>query len=158
MPEDTILSYERKSCLVDFFKKHCYDSKMRGFLSQVIANIVGLWLAGRFISGVIIKVIPGESDFFGIPLAYQWQVFVLLGLILALLNYFLRPLLGLITLPLQILSLGVLSLIISMAMIWLLDLFFAEFTITGIIALFWATLIIWGINLIVGYATPKKRR
>jgi len=131
---------------------------MRHFFSQVIANIIGLWLAVKFISGVIVRVIPGKSDFFGIPLTYSWQIIVLLGIILALLNYFLRPLLNLITLPLRILSLGVISLLISMAMIWLLDLFFAEFTITGIVALFWTTLIIWGINLIIGYMTPKKRR
>ena len=129
---------------------------MMRLIGPVIANIVGLWVAVKFIPGVQIQVVSG-SDFLGFPLTAAWQVFVLLGLVLTLLNYFLKPFLNLITLPLRILSLGIISLFISMLMIWILDLVFKELIISSLVALFWTTLIIWGANLIIDNITKRKK-
>jgi len=44
-----------------------------------------------------------------------------------------------------------------MGIIWLIDILFPEITIYGIVALFWATLIIWLLNLIIPKFIPKKK-
>ena len=53
---------------------------MKKLFSQVVAAIAGLWLAALFVPLVVVRVYP-ESSFFGIPLAEQWQILLVLGII-----------------------------------------------------------------------------
>jgi len=116
-------------------------------ISQIIASALGIFLAVHFVSGVNLSIVPGQSEIFGIPITETWQMFLVVGLILGLLNLFVKPILGLITLPLKILTLGFFSLVINMAMIWIVDVVFLELVINGLTSLFWTTMIVWGINL-----------
>ncbi|MBZ1345355.1 MAG: phage holin family protein, partial [Candidatus Nealsonbacteria bacterium] len=85
-----------------------------------------------------------------------WQSLLLAGLVLGLINFFIKPILKLITLPLRILTLGLFGLIINMAIIWMIDVLFPELIIQGIIPLFWTTLIVWTINFLLGNNVPRK--
>ena len=93
---------------------------------------------------------PGKSIFFGIALTQNWQILILVGTILGLINFFIKPILDKITLPLKILTLGLFSLILNMLIIWFLDILFLEFEISGLIPLFWTTIIIWLISFLLG--------
>jgi len=119
-------------------------------ISQIIASALGIFLAVHFVSGVSLSIVPGQSEIFGIPITETWQMFLVVGLILGLLNLFVKPILNLITLPLKILTLGFFSLVINMAMIWVVDIVFLELIISGLISLFWTTMIVWGVNLFMG--------
>lgn len=121
---------------------------MKKLLSQIIAAIAGLWLAVKFIPLAAVRVYP-ESSFFSIPLTEQWQIFLVLGIILGLLNHFIRPILKAIALPLELLTLGLFSIVINMAMIWFLDLMFDELYIPWFWPLLYTTLIVWALNLII---------
>jgi len=121
---------------------------MKRLLSQIIAAIAGLWLATLFVPEVIIRSYP-ESNFFGIPLDVQWEIILVLGLVLGLLNYFLKPLLKTLTLPLEIVTLGLFTIVINMGLLWLLDKMFDELYIALFLPLLYTTLIIWGLNLVV---------
>jgi len=121
---------------------------MKKLFSQVVAAIAGLWLAALFVPLVVVRVYP-ESSFFGIPLAEQWQILLVLGIILGLLNYFVRPILKAIALPLELLTLGLFSIVINMAMLWFLDLMFDEFYVPWLLPLLYTTLIVWGLNFII---------
>jgi len=107
---------------------------MRNLFLKIFSGILGLWLASEFITGV---------EFTG-----SWQLLLLAGFVLGLINFFIKPILKLITLPLRILTLGLFGLVINMAMIWLVDIFFVELIIVGILPLFWTSLIIWGLSLL----------
>jgi len=96
---------------------------MRKLLSQVAGAGIGLWLVTLFVPGVVVKVFP-DSNFFGFQLTALWQIFLLLGIILGLLNYFVKPVLKIISLPLEILTLGLFSIAMNMALLWFLDFFF----------------------------------
>ena len=109
---------------------------MRNFILQIITGILGLWLATKFVSGV---------EFTG-PI----QILVFCGLVLGLLNFFVKPLLKIITLPLRILTFGLFGLVINLGIIWLLDVIFPQLIIEGFLPLFWTTIIIWGVSLILG--------
>lgn len=117
---------------------------MRSLILQVISGILGLWLAIEFVS---------EVEFVG-----EIKYLLLSGLILGLLNFFLKPILNFITLPLRLLTFGLFSLIINMLIIWLVSFIFSELTIPLIVPLFWTTIIIWGFGLIISLLFQRPKR
>lgn len=117
---------------------------------HIIGGILGIFLAVKFVPGVSLEIIPGKSIFFGFPLTENWQIFLLVGSILGLINFFIKPILDKITLPLKILTLGLFSLILNMGIIWLLDVLFLEFKILGILPLFLTTIIVLVISILLG--------
>lgn len=128
---------------------------MSKLFSQIISAALGLWLATLYISGVVVRTYP-TSNFFGFTLTAQWEIFLILGIVLGLLNYFLKPLLKILSLPLEIITLGLFTIIINMALIWLLDLMFDELTVPLFLPLLYTTLVIWLLNLIIGLFLGKK--
>lgn len=112
---------------------------------QIIAAILGIFLATKFIPGV---------EFFG-----SVEILLLAGGILGLVNFFIKPILKAISLPLRILSFGLFSLVINMVLVWLVvDVLFPEtLEIKGLIPLFWTTVIVWALNLTLETYTPKKK-
>lgn len=128
---------------------------MGKLLSQIVAAGAGLWLATLYIEGVVIRAYP-TSSFLGFGLKYQWQIILVLGLVLGILNYFLKPFLKTLSLPLEVITLGLFGLAINMGLIWLLDLIFDELTVPLFLPLVYSTLIIWGLNIIINFFFVKK--
>ena len=128
---------------------------MKRLLSQIIAAALGLWLATLYVSGVVIRTYP-TSNFFGFSLTTQWEIIAVLGIVLGLLNYFLRPVLKTLSLPLEVLSLGLFTIVIDMGLLGLLDKMFDELYIPLWLPLLYTTLIIWGLNLVIGFFLIKK--
>jgi putative membrane protein len=121
---------------------------MKKLLSQIVSAGLGLWLATMFVSGVVVTYYA-DSRFFGISITAQWQMFLILAIILGLLNYFIAPILKTIALPLEIITLGLFSLVINAGILWFLDLIFEELTIPWMWPLIYTTLILWGLNLVI---------
>ena len=124
---------------------------------QIIAGILGIFLATKFVPGVSLEIIPGQSQFFGIEFTAPWQVLVLVGGVLGFVNFFIKPILKIITLPLRVLTFGLFSLVMNMLMVWLVDILFPELTIPGLIPLFWTTIIVWVLCFLLGLYTPKRK-
>jgi putative membrane protein len=102
---------------------------------KIISGVLGLWIAIEFIDGV---------SFLG-----TWKELLIIGLVMGVINVFIKPVLNLISLPLKILTLGLFGIIINMAVVWAIDIFFPELIITGILPLLWTTLIIWGMGALI---------
>ena len=117
---------------------------------KIIAGALGIFLAVHFIDGVSLDIILGQSEIFGITLSERWQLYIVIGLALGLLNMIVKPILSLITLPLQVLTLGLFGLVINMMIIWMIDVIFPELVIVGLTPLFWTSLIVWGVNFVTG--------
>lgn len=130
---------------------------MKRLLSQIISAALGLWLTTLFVQGVIIRAYP-KSNFFGFALTAQWEIILLLGVVLGLLNYFLKPLLKLLALPLEIVTLGLFTIVINMGLIWLLDKMFDELYIPLFLPLLYTSLIVWGLNLVVGLFLLRDKK
>ena len=126
-------------------------------LWQIMAGILGIFLADTFVYRVNLAVIPDRLGLFGITLTAYWQILILIGTILGLINFFLKPVLNLITLPLRVLTLGLFGLILNMAIIWILDVLFLELDIIGLGPLFWTTVIVWGINFLLKLYQSRMR-
>jgi len=112
------------------------------FILQIITNGLAIFLAAYLVPGFAF-----EGDILTLAIA---------GLILGLINAFVKPILKLVSFPLLILSLGLFSLVINMALLWLLEYFVTELTITGLWSYFWGSLIISLVNLIFSREEKKK--
>lgn len=110
---------------------------------QMAAGVLSFWLAVKFVPGV---------EFTG-----EIKYLIFAGIFLGLINFFLKPILKIITLPLRVLTFGLFSLFINMLMIWAVDIFFPELIIQGIIPLFWTTLIVWLVSFFLGLYAPRRR-
>lgn len=112
-------------------------------LFHIISGSLGLFIAAKIITGV---------EFYG-----TYVSLIIMGVVLGIINYFIKPILQAASFPIKILTLGLSSLIINMASIWLIEIFFPrELEITGLIPLFWTTIIIWLLNLFFGLQEKKQ--
>lgn len=110
---------------------------------QILGGTASLWLAVRFVPGV---------SFTG-----DFKTLILAGTVLGLLNFFIKPILRIITLPIRILTLGLISLLLNVLIIWALDILFVELTIAGIIPLLWTTLIALVVSYFLGFFGSNKK-
>ena len=109
---------------------------MKQFLWQIIVGILGLYLA--------ILLVPGVAISGGEELTQQGvKTLFLAGAVLGLINFFIKPIVKIITFPLRLLTLGLFGLVINMAMVWIVDIIFPELVIANLWAIFWTSLIIW---------------
>jgi len=123
-------------------------------LLQIAAGILGLWLANKFVPGVQFLghfwVLPGAGaklhDFFG--------SMVFIGTLLGLINFFVKPIIKTITLPIRIITLNLFTVAIAMGTVWAVDIFSPELVINGIIPLFWTTAIIWLLSFVISKWLP----
>lgn len=102
---------------------------MRTLVFKILSSVLGVWLAVEFIPGV--ELTGGLKTLF------------LIACVLGLLNFFVKPILKIITLPLRILTLGLFNFLISAALIWIIDVLCVELTIFSIPALFETALFVW---------------
>lgn len=73
-------------------------------------NFVLRWLATAIATGVAVWLVPGIEIVGG---TQAWAAIVIFGLILALINVSLKPLLQFLSLPVSILTLGIFALIVN---------------------------------------------
>lgn len=117
---------------------------MRRLIVQIVIGIIAVWLASELIKGVTVS---GAI-----------QNLLIAGSVLGLANFFLKPALNLITLPLRLLTLGLFGIVINMFLILLVDILMADkFEVIGIIPLFGTTLIVWGLSIVVPLLISRRR-
>ncbi|OGZ34403.1 MAG: hypothetical protein A2Y98_02040 [Candidatus Portnoybacteria bacterium RBG_19FT_COMBO_36_7] len=114
------------------------------FIIRILANALAIYLAASF------KFLPG------VTVSGDWKIFLLCGLVLSLINAFVKPILKLISLPLLFITFGLFSLIINILTIWLLTKFISQLSITGLSAFIYTTIIVSIVNWLVSIIFKKK--
>ena len=117
---------------------------MAKLLRQIIADILGIGISVYLLS---------EVTFDG-----KITTILLVGATLGFLNFFIKPIIKKITLPLRIITLNLFSLVIVIGLVWGIDSMVPRsmFEISGIEALFWTSLIVLGVEIIFSLFSPKK--
>lgn len=115
---------------------------IRRFIVQITSAILGLYLATRFIPNV--QILGGI------------KTLLLAGLVLAVFNYFVKPILKIITLPLRLVTFGLFSFVLNMALLWAADILFSNLIIKGLAPLFLSSMIIWGLGLVLSLIIREK--
>jgi putative membrane protein len=117
---------------------------MRKLVYCIIVGFLGFYLATILIPGVSV-----EGDF-----ANTIKVLFFASIVLGMVNYFIKPLLKIITIPLRIITFGLFGLVINTAIIWFIDILFPELIIVGLSGLFWTGAIVWFLSLFI----PKNKK
>lgn len=115
------------------------------FLSKLIlivaANAAAILAATKYIEGI---------SFEG-----SLKELIIAAAILTALNFLLKPILKMILGPIIVLTLGLGLILVNALIIYIFDIFSKNLTIEGIPALFYATILISGVNFVVHLATKK---
>ncbi|MDD2731985.1 MAG: phage holin family protein [Candidatus Pacebacteria bacterium] len=112
---------------------------------NIISGILGIFLATKFVPNI---------EFNG-----SVPILIAAGTILGVFNFFIKPILKTITLPLRIITFGLFTLVINMFLIWVVVdiLFYKGFEVYGIIPLLWTAVIVGLLNLIFDSYSPKRK-
>jgi len=109
---------------------------------QILTNAVAIYIAARVVNGFTLN----EEDF---------KTLFTIGFIFGMINFFIKPVLKLISVPLIFFTLGLFTIVINIVMLLLLDYFVPELIISGLGAAFWGTIVISAVNFFVGGSVKK---
>lgn len=105
------------------------------FLSKIVANAVGLYGASYFLPGVI--------------LTGGWKGLAVAAIVLAILHTILRPILKIITAPLVLITFGLFTVIINIAILWMADHYLTQIAFADLYSLAVSALIITVANIFI---------
>lgn len=100
-----------------------------------LSNVVALWVASLLLDGI----------------SYEDRFWVLLvsGLVFALVNVVVRPVVILLALPAVVLTLGIALLLVNALMLWLTDVIVPPFEVRGLGTAVGGALIVWAVNMLL---------
>jgi uncharacterized membrane protein YvlD (DUF360 family) len=124
-------------------------SKINNVLFYILGGILTLFLAKEFIPGVKIQIVP-SSSFLSIKLDTEAKIILIIGSLLGLFNFFIKPILKKISLPFQILTFGLFGFVLNMAILWFFDIIFLELEFLNLKSLFLTTLLSIFISFLLG--------
>ncbi len=115
----------------------------RRIIITFIANAIAFLVAAYFIP---------EFHITGTVL----QFVIVIG-ILTVINLIIRPIIRLVLSPLILITFGLFNLVINGFIIYIIDIYFENITIDGLVTLLYATIIVTVVNIILGAGRPLKR-
>ncbi|MDP3778987.1 MAG: phage holin family protein [bacterium] len=105
------------------------------FLAKIVANAVGLYAAAYFLTGV--------------SLSGGWQGLLMAAVILAVLHTILRPILKIVTAPLVLITFGLFTVIINIAILWIADKYLTQIAFADLYSLAVSAVIITVANIFI---------
>ncbi len=113
---------------------------LRRFILQIIVGVLGFFIADYLIEGVSYNSIEGLIG---------------AGVLFGFVNYFVKPIIKIISLPVRIVTLGLFTFFINIAIVWFVQENWSEITVAGLMPLLYTTIILWVSNIII-YLFFKK--
>ena len=108
------------------------------------------WVANAIVLAIVTGVLSGvEVDSAG--------DLIRAALLFGILNTILKPFIRLLTLPLAVVTLGLIWFGVAMLMLWLTDLLVDGFDIHGFRTLVYATIIVWAVNVVLDFVPGPWR-
>lgn len=116
---------------------------------RLLVNAVALWCAARFINGI--------------SYAGSWQGLVGLSLVFGIVNAFIRPVLAFFSFPIQIVTLGLFTLVLNALMLmltaWLAVRFDIAFAVRGFVPALLGAIVISIVGMVLGAVlSPEKEK
>ncbi len=88
----------------------------------------------------------------------KFLIAFLAGLLLGLFNTFIKPIVKILSLPINILTLGLFNIIINAGMLWAVDYFIKGLKVTGFWGYVWSSLVISIISIVLAKIIYYERR
>jgi putative membrane protein len=112
------------------FESHMPESKEAiemGIIVRLVINSLAVLLASKIVTGIYVQ---------------SWGTALLAALVLGLINLIIRPLIMLLTLPINIVTLGLFSLVVNAILFWLTGALIRGFDVNGFVPAFLGALIV----------------
>jgi putative membrane protein len=121
---------------------------MRGM--RLAKQLTLSWVANAVVLAIVTGVLSGvEVDSAG--------DLIRAALLFGILNTIVKPFIRLLTLPLAVVTLGLIWFGVAMLMLWLTDLLVDGFDIHGFRTLVYATIIVWVVNVVLDFVPGPWR-
>jgi len=108
---------------------------MLRLIIHILSNAIGIWAAARLVHGI---------HFFG-----NWKWLILAGAVMGFINFFIKPVVKIISMPLIWITLGLFTVVINVLMFNLVAKVVPALVIDTWTAAFWAVIVISAINFLV---------
>lgn len=114
---------------------------VRRFVAKILVNALAIWAADWLLGGMVV--------------AGGWKAYLIAGLVLGLLNVFVKPILKILTFPIAFLTLGLFGLVLNGLMLSLAAYLTGSIDFSGLWPLALATLIVTVINVLLEPGTDE---
>jgi putative membrane protein len=108
------------------------------------------WVANAVVLAIVTAVLSGVT----VDTAGD---LIRAALLFGILNTILKPILRALTLPLAFITLGLIWFGVAMLMLWLTGVLISGFAIHGFRSLFWATIVVWAVNVVLDFVPGPWR-
>ena len=105
-------------------------------LLRYVGNLAALWVA----SEIFDEMTYGDS----------FAVLAIAALVFTIVNWVVKPVLAILSIPLIILTFGIAYFFVNMAMLWLTDVVVGDFEAGGFWTVVGATIVVWLVNVVIG--------
>ncbi len=113
---------------------------LRRFILQIIVGVLGFFIADYLLEEVSYNSIEGLLG---------------AGVLFGFVNYFVKPIIKIISLPVRIFTLGLFTFFINIAIVWFVQEVWSEVLVSGVLGILYTTVILWALNIII-YLFFKK--
>lgn len=109
------------------------------------------WLISSISLIIVAYFIPGISF-------TSFYIVLFTAIVLGIINAIIRPLIIILTIPINVITLGIFTFFINALMFWLAHLIISGFQITNFMAAFWGAIVYWIINLLLNIIFTKENK
>jgi putative membrane protein len=108
---------------------------IRDLLFRFVGNLAALWVA----CAIFDEMTYGDS----------FWVLVLAAVVFTVVNFFIKPILAILSIPFIIVTFGIAYFVINMLMLVLTDAVVGDFEVGGFWTVVGATIVVWFVNMVV---------
>lgn len=107
------------------------------------------WILNALALLLVTRVVPGVS-------VDGFYAALVVALVLGIVNALVRPILIFLTLPINLLTLGLFTFVINALLFWFVSTLVKGFQVTGFAAAFWGALVLWAVSWITNALLSKE--
>lgn len=136
---------------------------MGRYLIRILINAAALWVAAWILPGINLSISTSDGFVADHPAVGKVIAFIFIGLVFGLVNAMVKPVAKFVSLPVTVLTLGLFTVVINAAMLWLTswvsDFTPVHFTMDSFFfTAIWAAIIVSIISMLMGSLTKKSER
>ncbi len=106
------------------------------------------WILNALALLLVTRVVPGVT-------VDGFYAALIVALVLGVVNALIRPILVFLTLPINLLSLGLFTFVINALLFWFVSTLVKGFHVSGFMAAFWGALVLWAVSWITNALFSK---
>lgn len=106
------------------------------------------WVLNAIALLLVTRVVPGVT-------VDGFYAALIVALVLGIVNALIRPILIFLTLPINIVTLGLFTFVINALLFWFVSTFVKGFNVSGFVAAFWGALLLWAVSWVTNALLSK---